>query len=46
MRSRFCDDNPVRAIDVLFDELIKPILGFGGVERGATGRPLFIRRRR
>ena len=33
------DDNPVRAIDVLVDELDLGELGFSGVEPEATGRP-------
>ncbi len=35
------DDNPVRAIDVLVDELDLGALGFSGVEPEATGRPAY-----
>ena len=35
------DDNPVRAIDVLVDELDLGELGFSGVEPEATGRPAY-----
>ena len=35
------DDNPVRAIDVLVDELDLGELGFSGVSRSATGRPAY-----
>jgi transposase len=35
------EDNPVRAIDVLVDELDLAKLGFGGVEPEATGRPAY-----
>src|SRR6058998_576647 len=35
------EDNPVRAIDVLVDELDLAGLGFGGVEPEATGRPAY-----
>jgi transposase len=35
------EDNPVRAIDVLVDELDLATLGFGGVESEATGRPAY-----
>jgi hypothetical protein len=34
-----CEDNPVRAIDVIVDELDLAELSFGGVEPEATGRP-------
>src|SRR5258705_13167039 len=33
------EDNPVRAIDVFVDEVERAGLGFGGIEREATGRP-------
>src|SRR6476619_3719998 len=33
------EDNPVRVIDVLVDDLDLAELGFGGVEPEATGRP-------
>jgi transposase len=36
-----CEDNPVRAIDVFVDELALAELGFGGVDREATGRPSY-----
>src|SRR6201985_2593530 len=39
--SYFDEDNPVRAIDVLVDELDLAKLGFGGVEPEATGRPAY-----
>ena len=39
------EDNPVRAIDVLVDELELAKLGFDGVEPKATGRPAIILRR-
>src|SRR3954451_6825586 len=35
------EDNPVRAIDVLVDELDLAKLGFDGVEPEATGRPAY-----
>src|SRR5882757_6416742 len=35
------EDNPVRAIDVLVDELDLAKLGFDGVEPQATGRPAY-----
>lgn len=35
------EDNPVRAIDVLVDELDLGELGFSGVEPEATGRPAY-----
>lgn len=35
------EDNPVRAIDVLVDELDLRELGFSGVEPEATGRPAY-----
>src|SRR4030081_1931060 len=35
------EDNPVRAVDVLVDELDLAGLGFGGVEPEATGRPAY-----
>ena len=35
------EDNPVRAIDVLVDELDLAGLGFGGVEPEVTGRPAY-----
>jgi transposase len=35
------EDNPVRAIDVLVDELDLAGLGFAGVEPEATGRPAY-----
>ena len=35
------EDNPVRAIDVLVDELDLANLGFDGVEPEATGRPAY-----
>jgi transposase len=35
------EDNPVRAIDALVDELDLACLGFGGVEPEATGRPAY-----
>src|SRR6476619_474690 len=35
------EDNPVRAIDVFVDELDLAVLGFGGVEPEATGRPAY-----
>ena len=33
------EDNPVRVIDVLVDDLDLTELGFGGVDPEATGRP-------
>src|ERR1700737_1479360 len=35
------EDNPVRAIDVVVDELDLAGLGFNGVEPEATGRPSY-----
>ena len=35
------EDNPVRAIDVFVDKLDLGVLGFGGVEPHATGRPSY-----
>ncbi|MDB5584000.1 MAG: ISPsy6 transposase [Bradyrhizobium sp.] len=35
------DDNPVRAIDAVVDELDLAVLAFGGVEPEATGRPAY-----
>jgi len=35
------EDNPVRAIDAFVDELDLAGLGFGGIEREATGRPAY-----
>src|SRR5262247_2862577 len=35
------EDNPVRAIDILVEELDLGELGFGGVEPEATGRPAY-----
>jgi hypothetical protein len=37
-------DNTVRVIDVFVEELDLAGLGFGGVDREATGRPRIIRR--
>ena len=36
-----CEDNAVRAIDVLVDELDLAAPGFDGVEPQATGRPAY-----
>jgi transposase len=36
-----CEDNPVRAIDVVVDELDLAELEFGGVDPEATGRPAY-----
>src|SRR5258708_34208961 len=36
-----CEDNPVRAIDAFVDELDLAGLGFGGIEREATGIPAY-----
>src|SRR5206468_5221918 len=35
------EDNPVRAIDVIVEELDLGKLGFGGIEPEATGRPAY-----
>jgi transposase len=35
------EDNPVRVIDVLVDDLDLAELGFGGVDPEATGRPSY-----